>query len=759
MYRKLNTKLLVSASCIAAMMGGASSVYAQEEKTDLVTQMFLEEIVVTARKREESLQDIPISVTAFNGSQLQALGANESGDVAKFTPNFTWNTEFGRASPQPFIRGVGSNGFMPNNQNPVAVYSDNVVIGPNIAQGFAAFDIDRVEVLKGPQGTLYGRNATAGLINFISVKPEIGDGFSGFAQIEAGSFSTVNTEAAIEADLSETSAFRLSVATNKNNGLYDNLNLGGRSGTTDDVAARLQLRLQPNENLDILFNIHAGDSDPDVSPFKAVGTICPPGVNVPTLGVCRAGAGSDTTDLFEGFSGPTQETVETSGGFLNVDYSFGDLTLTSITAFENSELGRLDDVDDLAAFQENDHFADEFDSFSQELRLSGGNDTMNWHIGGFYYKEEYAGEFLADFVVGSVGNIKDIDTESYALFGQLNYQISDRVSATAGLRYTNEDKELSYLAFFGTGNLGPNFFNSVEASGISILSQATATNADSFTDLSGRFSLDYAVSDDLLVYGSYARGFKAGDVNGLAFATTGPELALQSRIVDPETLDAFELGFKGTFADGALRVNGALFYYIYKDQQQSILLPVPGAALPLPVTTFANAAESSIPGAELDIVWSPADSWLVIANFGYVDATYDEFIANPAETNPALINDFSGNRVPLTSEFEATLLISKDFVMGNGGVLTMQGNGRYQSDVFFQPTNEPGLSEDSQFVLGARIAYTPPTEKWELSLAAENLTDEQYFVSGFNFDVPGVNSLHVKTNTPRLITAKLRVNF
>jgi iron complex outermembrane receptor protein len=756
MYKYLGTRNILRGAILAAVSGTViSPVVAQEAGNDSRARSggFLEEVIVTARKKEESLQDIPIAVTAFTGNQLRILGANESGDVALYTPNFTWNTEFGRASPQPFLRGVGSNGFMPNNVNPIAVYSDHVLIGPNVAQGFAAFDIDRVEVLKGPQGTLYGRNSTGGLINFISVQPTIGDGTSGHGQVEAGSFDTFNTELAVEADLSDTVAARLSLASNRNTGLFDNENLGGNSGKTDDIAGRLQVLIEPSDRTSILLNGHFGLSDPDVAPFKAVGTICPPGVTVPNLDDCVAGGGADSTDLFTVNQGPTFEGVDTSGVFVKIEHDFGNnLTLNSITAYDTAKLKRLDDVDDLGVFQENDRFWDDFKTFSQELRLSGSADKIDWHVGAYYYNEEYDGEFIADFVSGSVGNIKEIDTESVSVFGQVEYDLSDRLGVSAGLRYTYESKDVDYFAFFGTGDIGTQVYDNLAQTGVTYFESASASNSETFNNVSGRLSLDYAVGEDLLVYASYSRGFKAGDVNGLAFSTTQSELAAQSTVTDPEVLDAFEIGFKGTFADGAVRLNGALFYYDYQDQQQSVLLPVPGFALPVPVTSFQNASESQIPGAELELTWEPAQEWLVIASVGWVDAEYDDFVQSDT-------NDFSGNRIPLTPEVEATVLVSKDFPMNNGGYFSVQANGRYQSDNFFQPTNEPGLSEDAQTVFGLRAAYMSPDDVWEFALNAKNITDKSYFVAGFNFDVPGVNSLHLKTNTPRLITGSVRVNF
>ena len=710
-------------------------------------QALLEEITVTARRRDEALQDVPVAVTAFTGDQLTALGVKESGDIAALTPNFTWRTEFGRATPQPFLRGVGSNGFMPNNQNPIAVYVDDVLIGPNIAQGFASFDIERVEVLKGPQGTLYGRNATAGLISFISRKPVVGGGTEGFVRLEVGDYGTFNSEAAIEFDMGETAAARIAATTNKNDGFYDNLNLGGQSGRIDDVAARVQLLFQPNENLDILVNGHFGDASPDVAPFKAIGTICPPGVTVPNLNDCTAGAGKDSPDLFEVFSGPTIEEVETAGGFFRLAYRFDEYELTSISAFENSELRRMDDVDDLAAFQEYDHFDDEFDTFSQEIRLSGGGVGSTWQVGAFYYNEDYEGEIFADFVVGAVSNHKEIETRSLGLYGQVDVDLTDRSGITFGLRYTNEEKDVDYSAFFSTGNLDANFYGGDVRNNpdITILDrQDNVLTGRDFDNISGRLSYNFRATDTTLLYLSYARGFKAGDVNGVAFSTgSREELAVQASVTEPEILDAFEIGLKSDFE--TVRFNAAIFHYDYQDVAQSILQPVPG--FPVPVTSFQNAASSKIPGAEVDVIWGASENFTLLANLGYVDAEYDEYPG------------FEGNRVPLTADFEGNLMGIYDIDFSGGGALRLQADVQYVGEIFFQPSNEPALSEDAQTVWNAAITYLSANERWDFRVFAKNLTDEQYFISGFNFDVPGIDSLHAKPNLPRYVGASFQYRF
>ena len=264
-----------------------------------------------------------------------------------------------------------------------------------------------------------------------------------------------------------------------------------------------------------------------------------------------------------------------------------------------------------------------------------------------------------------------------------------------------------------------------------------------FENVSGRLSYDFQATDATLLYISYARGFKAGDVNGVALSFTPEELAVQASVTEPEILDAIELGLKSDFEN--LRFNAAIFYYDYQDVAQSILQPVPG--FPVPVTSFQNAASSKIPGAEIDVVWGASEDLTLIANLGYVDAEYDEYPG------------FEGNRVPLTSDFEANLMGIYDIELSGGGSLRLQADVQRIGEIFFQPSNEPALSEDPQTVWNAAATYTPARGNWDLRLFAKNLTDEQYFISGFNFDVPGIDSLHAKPNLPRYVGASFQYRF
>ena len=515
----------------------------------VVNALQIEEVIVTSRKVTESMQDVPIAVSAFSASLMNDLGMSESADIALFTPNFTWHTEFGRASPQPYMRGIGTNNFAPINNGPIAVYQDNVFIGPNIAQGFSTFDVERVEVLKGPQGTLYGRNSTGGLINFISQKPIVGGGLQGYVSGEVGSFDTRNLEGALGFDLGDTAAARISFLQAKNDGAFDNVNpeSNGEAGAIDDIALRAQLMFEPTDALAILTNVHYGKAEPDTAPFKNIGLQDPDGPNADPLypffpDTCpNPGLGSGCTDLYSGFvdnadiykttKADDEEVVETLGAFLQIDYDINDLlSLHSLTSYDEAEIERWDDVDDGSIGVENDYYADEFEWFSQELRLSGVGDDSNWHVGAYYYNETAEGvQIWTNPIFGNgEGNEHEVETTSYALFGQYGFNINDSWRFTGGLRWTYEEKDVQlYNGFMplidNPGNDGDGSLYSFEElmskGGIDEGHGVTVGHANSadWDEVTGRLSLDYSTENGNLIYFSLSRGFKGGDVNGAAF--------------------------------------------------------------------------------------------------------------------------------------------------------------------------------------------------------------------------------------------------
>ncbi|MCR8923143.1 TonB-dependent receptor [Dasania sp. GY-MA-18] len=772
---------------------------AQALLAPLAHSLALEELIVSARKQAETAQDVPIAVTAISGDMMTSLGVSEAGDIALYTPNFTWHTEFGRASPQPYMRGIGTNNFAPINNGPIAIYQDGVFIGPNIAQGFATFDVERVEVLKGPQGTLYGRNSTGGLINFISVKPEIGQEPSGYINVEVGSHDTKNFEGAFGFSMGDQFAGRVSVLRATSDGPFDNINpeSNGEAGQIDDFAARAQLLFDNNEGLTILTNYHYGKAEPDTAPFKQLSLqdAADPSQPCANPGVGRTGCSDiytgfvEDSDIFKTQKADDFEHVDTEGLLVRIDYEINyDMSLYSASSYDEASLRRYDDTDDGPFGLENDYYADDFRWYSQELGIANQSDTAMWHLGTYYYNEKVHGAQLwTNPIFGTgEGNEHEIETTSYALFGQYDYDFNETWGATIGLRWSYEEKEVhkynGFLPFINNpGNEGDGPIFSLadaraaggidESHGVTV---GTPTAKD-WDEITGRISVDYNTEEGHLIYASIARGFKGGDVNGAAFMdeyvpagvngcsagdpinpTAAGSTRCQSSVdafnaklepVDPELLDAIEIGFKGDFMDGALRVNGAVFYYEYTDQQNTNLIPVPGAAAGGGNTTsLTNAGETKMPGMEIEVIATPNDAWYLQFNAGWLDAEYDKF-------EP----DNSGNQISLTPKSQFSGLVRYDIELDSGAIVALQTDVSWQSKTYFQPTNEKFLEEDAYALWGARVSYRSADSRWTTALFAKNLTDKEYYGSGFQLDFLGTKQ--VKPGAPRYIGLSVNYQF
>ena len=715
----------------------------------------LGDIVVTARKRSENLQNVPVAITAFGGEQLNKLGLTSAADVADFVPNFSWKTEFGKASPQPYLRGVGTNNYAPNNSRPVAVYQDDVFIGANPAQGFSAFDLNRVEVLKGPQGTLYGRNATAGLINFVSRKPELGKAVNGFVRAEIGRFNTTNFEGAVGVPLGDATAARLALSYNRDDGNIKNSNPASTKGAgrNDDFSGRLQL-LHDFGGAKLLVNGHFSRSNPDTHPFKILGLNCPAGVIRPTLGVCGTAFGItpeviDSANRYETFKQDDSEKVSTWGAFARLDADLGAVQFTSLSAYDYTHLRRLVDLDGQPRAIELDHYNDRFYIFSQELRLAGKFGRSNWQAGVNYYNEKYAG-FLnfgtPEINGGSVGNTKRINTEAFAAFGQTDLRFGDKWELSLGLRYTHEKKDVPfYQAYSGTAlATRTTFYENFADQPIDAIT-FTSSNGSRADNLSGRASLSYKLDDNVLVYASLARGFRGGDVNGVALSD--PSEIVPAR---PETLDAAEIGFKGDLFDKTLRLNLAAFYYDYKDQQ---VLSVSAGSIVVGVTSLNNVGRSKIKGFEAELLWAPSRNFSLNGNIGLLDATYDSFRLDPAD--PA--TDLGGKRIPFTNKVQGTMTATYDFRLASDARFEFLGSVNYFSKQYFDVFNREELSQNAYAVANASITYFAPDDRWYLRVRADNLFDRQYWGSGYNLDFYGAQAL--KAGRQRYIAAEAQVKF
>lgn len=698
----------------------------------------LEEVVVTAQKRSQSAQDIGVAISAMTGDQLKALNMETATDVANQVPSLDIKNTLGVTNPVVTIRGVGLNDFHANNSQSAGVYVDEVFLSAPAMIGFQLFDLERVEVLKGPQGTLYGRNTTAGAVNFISNKPS--DETEASVTLGVSKYQTYETEGYISGPLAEGLVGRLAVKySDRQGGHIINTHTGNSDyGAYDSLAWRGLLSWDVSEAVDVTLNLHGGETKGDAgTTWKAFGVSvadpldfseCSAFVNTGFSGPgCFDWAGYADPDPDNPYKGAwnmdPQMDVDSKGGSLNINADLGFATLTSISGYESVIRDMEEDAGGSPDRESDIFYHNENSLFSQELRLTSNSDgDFNWIFGVFYASEEAIGDpnqyiqsratLNTDFTVAW-----EQETTSWASFLHTEWQFAETLKLTAGLRYTEEEKDFKgftrddnpfndswYLGFVVVDDLGNPIFD--PAAGSVVLGQTD----DTFTDdnVSGKLGLDWTPTEDLLIYGSISRGFKSGGFSG-AWAGSDAELLPY----DSEQITAYELGVKSTLLDNTLQLNASVFSYDYENLQ---LFTTPENSLALIALT--NADEASISGAEVEVWWVPADGLDIRAGASFLDTENDD-------------EQFKGLELPNAPAYSFNLSVRYEWNLREGMTAAVLLAGTYQDDIYKQVENRPFHKVDAYGLINARASINMG-EQWELAIWGENLTDEEYVAEVFD---------------------------
>jgi len=706
----------------------------------------LEEVVVTAQKRAESIQDVPISMQAMSGDELQELGVSDSKDIMKLMPNVNLSSASAN-NANFFIRGVGTDDFHINKVSAVGVYLDEVSINSPFGAAFSLFDMERVEVMRGPQNTLFGRNTTGGAVNFISRTPDPEDGVNGYLQGTFGRYQQQDFEGALGVALSDQVAARLSVSSKSGDGIWVNQTTGETDGGREKHSARFQLRWL-TENTDVLWNVHSAVNRGEGTPNKTFGLLdsnnlsqacASPG---PDSSSCALGDGfvPDHSDWNDAYSGEkARENIDLWGTSVKLDWELDALTFTSVTSYDATEVARNDDSDGSPGLMFQFYQENELEQWSQELRLaSDGEGDFRWIAGLYYFLEEsdYATAVRRTpnpALPSTPGSMTVIpatvvlqENEVYSLYGQGEYDLTDRLKLTLGLRWSNETKEGGNATSVGNGLFLPDedVFVGFDAIAISV-DDGTPNGVcpppvgglpcenplekldGDWEEWGGRFSLDYQLTEETMVYTSVSRGFKGG---GFSVAALQGINGLSALAVEPEILTAYEIGGKTALLDNRLQVNGAIFYYDWEDMQSFQVLD----GLP----QLLNVPSTSLTGAEVEMKFVPAEGWLVQLGAGWLDAEIDDAGGITGVAN--------GNNITHTPELSANGMLRKDIPWGEG-TLTFQADFRYVDEVDTVLSNWDLMKIGSHTDLNARISYRfGEEEQYNVALWGKNLTDEEY---------------------------------
>ncbi|WP_257551695.1 TonB-dependent receptor [Sphingopyxis sp. DBS4] len=766
--------LLGCASSVAALVPGLAVAQADGQDADAPN-----EIIVTAQKRAQNIQDVPITMQAVGGEQLAQRGIQSAYDIPKIAPNITVSTQ-GAANRQIAIRGVGTNDFFGNATGSVGVYMDEVTMSAPYLTNLGLYDLDRVEVLRGPQNTLFGRNTTGGAVNYISKQPELGGDVDGFVRLNYGNFNRIDAETGFNVPLGDVAALRLAGMFQHSDGMWHNLADGGaRYGKKNRFSLRGTLLLEPSDNTKITLNAHYGQEDSQIDPFRFVGLRAPsgsifaPGLSARQLdfegisgGANSQGRVVDTSrwsDIYR--VGDDQQYVEAYGFYAKLVQDLGDVSLTSITSYDKSDVRFTYDLggpgatdNDITMINGNDQ---SFKQMSQELRLqSTGKGPLRW-IAGFYYFHEssllgqnmgfgpfnggtgaggaaalllLAGDPYSNQAAFSIARLKN---EVLSPYGQVEYDIGQKVTVSFGLRYTDDKKRAPslFVGNVGTGTLGRDQFRSNEvigslASGLPLCdldgdgnlaggtpdnrgkpcSQILSPDDIRAKEWGGKVGIDFKLADDTLLYASASRGFRSGKHDIEFFH--GPQTGFAREDQQVETLDAFEVGLKSELFDRTLVLNAAVFYYIWKDQQFFDVNPNTG-----PV--FINVPESQLKGAEIELRWNPGSGFSAQLSGGYLDSEVTDAGNDPS----GLVQ--KGHALPFAPKYSANALVAKEFEIGDNK-LRLQADLQYlsKSKGFLRDVNYVDAIGSSIF-LNTRATWSFGADhRYDLSVYATNLTGQ-----------------------------------
>lgn len=692
---KKQEKILRGASWLAlALTSLSGAAAAQETVVD-----GLEEIVVTAQRRSENLQDTPISISALTAETIENAGIGRLEDFSTALPNVYITPRDLRTSTIS-IRGISADLNNPGLDQSVGVYVDGVYMGRAATINSNLFDLERIETLRGPQGTLYGRNTIAGAVNIITRRPTSDPRAAG--EISYGSDEAIRANAVGAGPLSHSVFASLALSLDQRDGLVENTFTGTDLDDLDSQGARLAFVFDPGDDWDFTLRLDASRDRTHSGAFDIFD-------NGAFTGAPFADA--SPTDRSVSQSTDTTQNRDIYGGSGELNWRLAGGVLTSITAFRGYDWENIQDSDYTVLDMLDTGITEQQTQASQEIRFASDSANRFSYVGGlFYYLQRLETESLATigpdlgiYPTREAATIYgDVDTTSYAAFGRGSYRLSDTFSLAAGLRYTREDKSLD---FSQTGDpfevLAPNI--------------APRTIERSDDNLSISLTAEWRPSDDTLAYATFSQGFKSGGFN--VFSVT----ATDDGEYRPETVNNYEIGFKSEFFNNRLRFNASAFYMQYEDLQQNQLIDTGGGILRFQTS---NAAEAHSQGLELEIAAAPTEHLQLTASYSVLNAEFDSY----PDATPAG-DDFSGNRLAFAPETSASFAAEWTQPVSADLEFFARGEAAYRNRIYFGSNN--AFSDPPLTVFNARLGIGSGTGTWRATIWGRNLTDEEYVINRF----------------------------
>lgn len=790
-------KLFASLAALFAVSNGAATVAAQDAGPRT-----LEEVVVTAQKISQNLQEVPIAVSSFSAESLNKLGISNVSQIADFAPNvtldFTAPISGSSSALVSFIRGIGQSDFAMNFEPGVGLYVDGVYMARNMGGVIDLLDLERIEILKGPQGTLFGRNTPGGAINVVTKKPS--HELSGNIELTLGEDNRQDIRGVINIPLADHLFSSIAISSKNRDGyvkripypdtlpadqtdfrsidqgVLNDLPNGNDLGNENNDTVRAKLLWQMAEDKELLIAMDytrvRENSAPtvleDAELWQSTGGIaglynaCVSGMGPPVCNSITDGRTGNAIDpqftsrtpydnRFLTDSDHTTYGNANSGTALDAwgisatyEWDINEtLSFKSITAYRDLESIFGEDADMSPLIIDHHGFELNQEQVSQEFQLIGNGEKLKWVAGLYYFNEEGENNDYVPLAGGlfQVDGPNDIENTSYAAFGQLTYNITEPWSITLGARVTREEKE------FVGGQTDRNDLSAKFGVPLAAFPDPTDTTRlfplgkqeQDFDDTSIRVGSEYRFSESIFAYVSFSQGFKAG---GWDTRLTGPELVAPD--FEEENVESYEIGLKSDWFDNTLRINLAAFHTDYENLQLVIQRGIS------PLT--ANAGESDIDGFEVDFQWLATDNLQVTGSMGWIDAEYTELDSRANDVGVFLDSEFNN-----TPERVASLALDYSQPLSSGGSMAVHLDYSWKDDHFNDAVNTPALAQDAFGLTNLSVRYNSPEEKWHATLGVQNLTDEDYVMSGFN--QPGVGYIIKTIGRPREWWLTLGMDF
>ena len=761
--KALAVGLLCSTAFVAATPAFAQSDQPQTATTD----SGVGDLIVTATRRSENLQDVPLSISAIGTEQLASRGVTTSADLGQVVPNLQISSQYGDTSPNFSLRGVGvTNEFAANTASPIGVYVDEVSQTFRYTHGLQLYDLDRVEVVRGPQGTLFGRNTTGGAVSVFTRQPSL-SGVNGYMTAGYGNYDRYKVQGAGEVTLVEDKVgLRVAFTRQEGDGYFKEPNPAFKQrsyGSLDTVGVRGSLRIKPSDNLDIKITGYYAKDDPVGYPLHYIGLVgADANGNGGTdfFGSSRAGLNYDQVTLDKGGNFKT----EVGGGSLNINYKLDDnWSFTSVTGYAYSKYSL--DIDNDAT--DNDvyfiYYRSTGKDFSQDFRIDYESDKFESLLGVYYGSDtidsnnivlaynvlpDAPADTLPQEWAPGVANSFNVafgykqKRTTFAVYSESTIHVTDKLDLTGGIRYTKD--HVDFLNAYSTPI--------TDFPGTPLFDLYRNVNLkNSYDNWSGRAIINYAWTDKIKTYVSFSRGFRSATYNGFGFVSSAAVYYVQ-----PERLDSLEFGFKTRFFDDRLQLNGSLFHYDYKKQQVQEVIG--GVA-------FLRSLDARVNGGELELLARPVRALTLRASVGYLDTKY--------KNNQLLSGvDVGGNEIPFASKWTASFGGDLTVAEIGTGKLVASAEVAYKSSIWYDAFNDnqrpdptalygPNdrtslVGEGGYALVNGRLSYS--TEKFTVAVWGKNITDKKYYP--FGYDTAGAfGTVLLTPGTPRTYGVEATVKF